>query len=281
MSSTKSLTPYRPVAVDDLVRLGRDNDGGYVIPKRVIAATQVLFGFGISTDWSFETDYLAQNPRARLVAIDGTVGVGIFRGRAVKQMVHAAAAVGRGRWSSARSHLESAGEMARAAGAFRRFFSDGNRQIIYRLASDADSHMYISWESVKRAAGAPPAPGAPTWFVKMDIEGGEYRVLPDLARDADSLLGMVIEFHDTDLMWERFTEAMDALCRHQVVVHVHGNNLHPLIKGTRVPRLLEVTLMHRSLLTSDEATGTRTRAYPLPGLDQPNVPGQPDYALEF
>ena len=44
----------------DLVRIGRDNDGGYLVSKSDIEKSDCLIGLGINDDWSFEEDFLSQ-----------------------------------------------------------------------------------------------------------------------------------------------------------------------------------------------------------------------------
>ena len=52
-----AIEKYRPIALDDLIRLGDKQDGGYVISKRQIEQTETLISLGISGDWSFDTDF--------------------------------------------------------------------------------------------------------------------------------------------------------------------------------------------------------------------------------
>ena len=44
-------------SASDLVRIGRDNDGGYLVSKSDIEKSDVLIGLGINDDWSFERDF--------------------------------------------------------------------------------------------------------------------------------------------------------------------------------------------------------------------------------
>jgi hypothetical protein len=112
----------------------------------------------------------------------------------------------------------------------------------------------------------------------MDIEGAEYRVLPELLASADRIDGMAIEFHDCDLMAAHVDALLDRLKQHFVVVHVHGNNYGPLISGSTCPRVLEISLLNRRLVDPTELTRPNRSRYPI-GLDQPNRPDRPDYAL--
>ena len=47
----------RPLKGAELVRMGRDNDGGYLVDKRSIISSEFLLSFGIYDDWSFEKDF--------------------------------------------------------------------------------------------------------------------------------------------------------------------------------------------------------------------------------
>ncbi len=55
MIQTKNL---RPIEVQDLVRIGRANDGGYVVPKQIFKLCDGLLSYGINKDWTFEKDFL-------------------------------------------------------------------------------------------------------------------------------------------------------------------------------------------------------------------------------
>ena len=45
----------------DLVRIGRDYDGGYLVSQTDIEKSEVLIGLGLYDDWSFESDFVAIN----------------------------------------------------------------------------------------------------------------------------------------------------------------------------------------------------------------------------
>lgn len=44
-------------SANDLVRVGRDNDGGYLISQQDIDHSDLLLSLGIKDDWSFEEDF--------------------------------------------------------------------------------------------------------------------------------------------------------------------------------------------------------------------------------
>ena len=43
----------RPFKCDQLVRLGQDYDGGYIVNSRDIEKSDILISMGIKDDWSF------------------------------------------------------------------------------------------------------------------------------------------------------------------------------------------------------------------------------------
>lgn len=55
---------WQPWRCDDLIRLGKDNDGGYLVSRTDVMATKKLISFGIGCDWIFEQQFieLAQCP---------------------------------------------------------------------------------------------------------------------------------------------------------------------------------------------------------------------------
>ena len=44
----------KPKGSFDLIRIGNDNDGGYLVDKNSVLKSKSLIAMGISTDWSFE-----------------------------------------------------------------------------------------------------------------------------------------------------------------------------------------------------------------------------------
>jgi hypothetical protein len=274
-----SLARWRPVAVDDLIRVGRAHDGGYVISGRCVDATRVLVGMGINDDWSFEEDFQRRNPDIRVIGVDGSVSGAAFDRHATQATLRAAGYFVRlKRWHML-DQMRTAARWRERARAFREFFEQGDRMLYQKFVSDLDDDSHLTWSTLCRlepllAADRP----VPEVFAKVDIEGDEYRVLGDMLADAGRINGLVVEFHDCDL-WERFTELMDLAQDRFAVVHVHGNNWSSLIPGTNVPKTLEVSLVNRVLLATPISPSTAR--YPVPGLDMPNHPERLDYPLTF
>ena len=67
MSFDKILKPQYNY---DLIRVGRDNDGGYLVEKKSLENTQSLISLGISNDWSFEESFLNKKKNISIKCFD-------------------------------------------------------------------------------------------------------------------------------------------------------------------------------------------------------------------
>ena len=53
---------FKPNHLYDLIRLGRNNDGGYLVGKNSVLNANALISFGVHDDCSFEKDFKNLNP---------------------------------------------------------------------------------------------------------------------------------------------------------------------------------------------------------------------------
>jgi len=73
MNTEISLESLRPRFLNDLIRVGADCDGGYVLNERSIRHSKYLLSFGVNEDWSFEQDFLHHNPDVMIFCFDHSV----------------------------------------------------------------------------------------------------------------------------------------------------------------------------------------------------------------
>lgn len=71
---------FIPAVKSDLVRLGRDNDGGYLVERDSVSRADCLVSFGIDTDTSFECDFLSRKS-VPVYAYDHTINYALFARR--------------------------------------------------------------------------------------------------------------------------------------------------------------------------------------------------------
>lgn len=72
MIRAKFLKIFQPYFCEDIVRLGKDNDGGYLVNKQDILKTKKLLSLGVGDDYSFEKDFMSLN-KCPIMAFDGTI----------------------------------------------------------------------------------------------------------------------------------------------------------------------------------------------------------------
>jgi len=113
-------------------------------------------------------------------------------------------------------------------------------------------------------------------FLKIDIEGCEYRIIEDIGRFAGRISGMVIEFHDIGPLRLVFNAAIARLQNFFEIVHLHANNYGGLA-ADGVPEVLEVTFAKKPL----QGPAKRRTELPLPGSDAPNDARRADYKMRF
>jgi hypothetical protein len=73
----KFLCPIKPRS---LVRVGRDNEGGYLVDPIDIDQSDVLVSFGLNDDWSFEKDFV-ERKNVPLLAYDASLNFRLLRRR--------------------------------------------------------------------------------------------------------------------------------------------------------------------------------------------------------
>lgn len=268
---------FKPQVTTPLVRIGSKNDGGYVIPERVLATTEVLYGFGIHSNWEFEEEFRRRSS-AKVECFDHTMGIG-FWGVETTRDVLALCTLGYYR----PSRIRGVSAPRRSSGGlllywdYKRFF-DGTKA--------KHHHIMIAPEGYGRAALNPQATSGTTdldnlfaqhqsdrCFLKIDIEGWEYRILDQLFRHQNRMTGLVVEFHDVDLHRERIVDFIGRL--ELKLLHIHNSGLDYDSQGD--PLLLEMTFAS----VSPDDCPQEESSYPIAGLDAPTLPGIPEYKLAF
>lgn len=208
-------------SANDLIRLGRDGDGGYLVSKSDVYSSKFLITFGVGDDWSFEEDFISIND-VPIFAYDASVNNAYF----FKKFILSIFKISRPRIAI---------HWLKTIISYNRFFSKKNVRHIQKFVGiDTLDGVYCTFEEVVKDLYVEEK-----IFVKIDIEGSEYRLLDELVQYQDKLSGLVIEFHDLDLHLntvESFIQNFDLS-----LVHVHANNGSPIRKKDSLPLVIELT----------------------------------------
>jgi len=242
---------FKPSATYDLIRLGRNHDGGYLVDPASVSMANQLLSFGLATDWSFEKDFLEKN-NVPLSAYDGTIAPKIIVRKILKNLM--------------RLKFFRFFRSGYALIDYYSFFSES--RVHYRLNIGYDSRKSISLGSIVQKENLKTP-----IFIKMDIEGSEYRVLNDLLKHSSSIAGFVVEFHDVDLHREKILNFINEFPL--TLVHIHENNCdRQLVDPNGDPITLELSFSKCPTKISPQPS------IPHP-LDQKNCQRQKSLQLKF
>jgi hypothetical protein len=257
------LALLNPLVVEGLARYGRGGDGGYILPTLRLKSIDALLSFGIFDNWALDEDVWQMNPDLLIHAYDHTIGKRRFGEYVMLDL--ARCALGRSSFALVKRRIAT-------YRAYNRFFVGNRKHFPQRVFNRKDEAFDATIDEVfGRIEGRNHV------FVKMDIEGGEYRVIPDLLRYADRIELMAIEFHDSMPLRDTFVRLIKEILREFEIVHLHGNNFGG-VAPDGLPDTLEATFVHRRLVP---VGGRRRDRLPVQGLDAPNHPARPDLPLHF
>ena len=258
---------FLPKYKTSLIRVGRNNDGGYCIARKSILNTNILYSFGLSDDCSFEKDFYKRNPKTKIIVFDRSVNLFFWLKGIIKTCILAALL---------KKNFLSIFKYFKCIFDYIFFFRGTNvthirKNLIQRkhLVKNDDEKFLINLDQVLLSNKEEK------FFLKIDIEGNEYRILDDIVRHQKNLEGLVIEFHNTDLMEsiiENFIKNINL-----DLVHIHVNNFGD-VNHEGYATVFEATFSPREYnLPRDESDSI----FPVKDLDQPNDKNNIDEKLFF
>lgn len=209
-------TAFRPFECEQLIRVGRGADGGYVIDIKSLREAKFLLSGGIDIDWSFEADFLQRNP-VPLVAFDASVGIEAFEKKA----------------NEPRGLFKSRVDYQKISYEYSKFFI-GPRKHVAQFIGRNNAAGQVDIEQIALEY----LPVKQLSFVKLDIEGSEYDVLDQLLEIAPQLSGLVMELHDLPFHIHQVLQFIEKIPLK--ICHLHINNWQPLNLQC-IPKVIELS----------------------------------------
>ncbi len=234
-----------------------------MLPERILSASRGLLSFGLSDEWGFEREFW-ERTGAPTICYDPTVNARFWFKRSITCIYRGILALDPKAMAKALKFIE-----------YMRFF--------YSSGDQAPKHIrkYIGYRGSHtvdlNGARAESAISIP-FFLKVDIEGSEYRILDQIAHSKHELTGLAIEFHDVDLHEQRIVNFIDAISDVLVVVHFHANS-HTVVEPNGRALAIELTFMNRELLREGETL--LHQSLPIAALDYANLPGEAEANVSF
>jgi hypothetical protein len=272
----------RPYACEK-IRLGSRYDGGYVLPKNMLSATNMLITFGISTNFDFERQYLEKNQNARVIMLDPYIGIRKDMMRLTKRILGLTKPLKRNirlrklfeeRDFSPPLYIQVFHRLLHWF-KFYIFTLDSRVKFLKKGIAGESSKNLISidhfWNSL-------PLETIRGILLKIDIEGNEYNILRQLTEKLNDVVCLLIEVHDVNSkMGEIENFIFQSQQRGLYLVHIHGNNTD-IADEQGIPNTLELTFVKESYLVTKSLD---TRDLPDKDLDAPCNPCYEDYVLSF
>jgi hypothetical protein len=263
----------RPVYTNDLVRLGRNCDGGYLVNRRALQNAG-LISFGINDDWSFEKDF-STHSNEQILMYDGSISLEKFK----RDYYYAMGDIFSLKFFYAVIRNPAMAKLQvrhiKNAKCLYSSFKDfsGLKQARFRslFLSNITDATHVTTDDVFTETEEQLS-----YFMKIDIEGHEYRILEMLVKKQHRITGMVVEFHNLDILFNKFKEQVQQLKEHFYITHIHANNYSPVTPQFCLPGAWEITFINKSMMKGD-IHSINAQQYPLSGMDFPNDPGRPDF----
>ena len=233
----------------DLVRIGKDNDGGYLVSLSDVKKSNLLIGLGIRDDWSFESDFVKYND-VEVIAYDASVNFRFLLKRMIIETI--------------KNPLNFNG--LKKLFSYKKFFRGKHKHIKKFVGLSTSNEINCTFLEVLNETNNKKI------FLKIDIEGSEYRFLDDIVANEEKITGIVIELHDCDIHLNKIEKFVKKLNKRGLyLVHIHANNFSPITLDDSLPLTLELTFSKHAKTSS---------FFSLPHkLDMPNNKNFAEYEL--
>lgn len=259
--------PYflKPKVLCDLQRVGNKNDGGYVIPKKSLQDTEILISFGLSDDWSFEKEF-HKFSNSKVLCFDNSVNGRFWIVRFIKSLISIIT-------------FNELGENIKKLFTYLKYiyFFNNKNKIHYKKFIIPNDHFIFGIDKNNRTDLNEIFKEFQNKniFLKIDIEGSEYRILHQIISNQKNLSGLVIELHDCDLHFEKIKKFIDNFDLD--LVHLHVNNFCS-INNLSNPSVIELTFCDKKLSYMGAIDKIK---YPVKNLDSPCNKKEKDAEVVF
>lgn len=207
---------FQPSPRIDVMRLGKAHDGGYVVCRSAIKKSACLLSLGVNDDWSFEEDY-QKHENKPVFSFDGSISAKLFKTRFYKSLLSG-------------YQLKNSFRLLKTWMSFRKFTNSTTFHKLFVGISNFSG--FISFEdALSRLKFSEDI------FLKIDIEGYEYRILEEIIRNKSQFIGAAIEFHDVDLHLDVIKDFVQAFG--QEVISINVNN-HTPVTHSGLPLTIEI-----------------------------------------
>ena len=250
----------------ELIRLGGKNDGGYLVPKKSLEKTKIVFGFGLGDDWSFEEEFKKLSG-AKVICFDRSVNFRFWFTRFCWDIIHLLL-----------FKKKTINDFKRFITylKYKLFFSGISAIHEKKVIAPSNQIIHgINKSEITDLNQILYGKNYSNFFLKIDIEQHEYRILYQIIKYQTRITGLVIEFHDCDHHFEKIKKFINEF--ELQLVHIHINN-YGIVNEFGIPTVIELTFSPKSYNTIRDENNNK---FPVNGLDQPNNKLKKDELIIF
>ena len=257
--SKEFMNEIRPLVGIQLLRLGRNFDGGYVLPELALRECDSLISLGYGYDSSFERAFLKLNKKNSVDLYDSTINL---KSTIQRLFVDLRSLIFRGRGFP----------VFRSKQLLEYLLVLFNRRINYKVSQIGhinDSKCLNLIDTLKASAYK-------KIILKMDIEGSEYESLDLDLHYLGRFQCLIIEFHDIESRIDEFLTITNNIKKDFTLINTHINNFAPIVNG--IPQVIELCFIRNSLIANDSLK--RAESIPHPN-DLPCDPSKPEITYQY
>lgn len=260
----KKYNFLKPIRNQNLIRLGRKADGGYVVDKKIVENTNFLVSFGLGPDWSFELDFIKYNQKIKIFMYDYTVSSAPYLKEIWKYLR---------RFLTFRAKYKDVLDRITYFKNYLKFFKLNAvkfypEKITYPIKKEIDTDIDKVFSRLPSDAKV---------VLKSDIEGSEFEIIDEIIKYHLKIKMIIFEFHWMDINEKVFLESVEKLKNKFNIIHIHANN-HCGKLPTGLPITLEMTFLNKNIQTDE---GDYIKNFPIENLDYPNNPYKKDLTFSF
>ncbi len=231
---------FKPANEYKLIRLGSDNDGGYLVEDSSIKKSKALVTLGLGYDWSFEKAY-SQLTRNSIFCYDHTISYSRIKKYCRSIFLSLIFRALKPKFFLKKNFFKDNFNRLFLFNDYKKFFIDNKQHIQSRIGT-GKSGVKLNDILDSKIQEFPI-------FLKVDIEGSEYRILNEILQNQDKFTGIAIEFHDVDLHLNTITNFIKNL--KLKLVHIHPQN-PAFVADNNIPTQIELTFAKNPEIVNQE-----------------------------
>tara|TARA_X000000368_G_scaffold44961_1_gene32302 strand:- start:125 stop:913 length:789 start_codon:yes stop_codon:yes gene_type:complete len=255
---------FKPKHEYDLIRLGGNYDGGYLVERSSIEKSKSLVTLGLGYEWTFEKDYYKLY-RKPIHCYDHTVSYSSIKKLSRKALASNFFRLLKPKYFTKKNFLSNLKKSVFLYKDYKNLFQNEVKHYVLRVGpgfGPGNKGILLS-EILKKIQKLP-------CFLKVDIEAAEYRILDEIIQLQDNFIGLAIEFHDVDLHLKKIENFIKSL--NMTLVHIHPMNQALVVNN--IPIQIELTFAKNPVKINEN--------YKIPHhLDMPGNPSFKEIDLKF